>query len=64
MMVAEIQKMSPSTTERCSRHAAAVLSNKGAGTAKWERSMATRNSIRHRKSNPLTKNLQLEQRAD
>ena len=27
--VAEIQKMSPSTTGRCSRHAAAVLSNKG-----------------------------------
>ena len=25
--VAEIQKMSPSTTGRCSRHAAAVLSN-------------------------------------
>ena len=27
----EIQKMSPSTTQRCSRHAAAVLSNKGVG---------------------------------
>ena len=27
--VAVIQKMSPSTTGRCSRHAAAVLSNKG-----------------------------------
>ena len=27
--VAEIQKMSPPTTGRCSRHAAAVLSNKG-----------------------------------
>ena len=31
--VAEIQKMSPSTTGRCSRHAAAVLSDKGVGTA-------------------------------
>ena len=33
MGVAEIQKMSPSTTGRCSRHAAALLSNKGVGTA-------------------------------
>ena len=38
MGVAEIQKMSPSTTGRCSRHAAAMLSNKGVGTAdQWER---------------------------
>ena len=28
MGVAEIQKISPSTTGRCSRHAAAMLSNK------------------------------------
>ena len=34
--------MSPSTTGRCSRHAAAVLSNKGVGTAdQWERGTAT-----------------------
>ena len=31
--VAETQKMSPSTTGICSRHAAAVLSNMGVGTA-------------------------------
>ena len=44
--VAEIQKMSPSTIGRCSRHAAAVLSNKGVGTAdQWERSMATQQPI-------------------
>ena len=44
--VAEIQKMSPPTTGRCSRHAAAVLSNKGVGTAdQWERGMATRQPI-------------------
>ena len=44
---AEIQKMSPSsTTGRCSRHAAAVLSNKGVGTAdQWERVTATRQPI-------------------
>ena len=44
--VAEIQKMSPSTTGRCSRHAAAVLSNKGVGSAnQWERCTATRQPI-------------------
>ena len=44
--VAEIQKMSPSTTGRCSRHAAAVLSNKGVGTAdQWERGTATQQPI-------------------
>ena len=44
--VAEIQKMSPSTSGRCSRHAAAVLSNKGVGTAdQWERGTATRQPI-------------------
>ena len=44
--VAEIQKMSPSTTGRCSRHAAAVLSNKGVGTAdQWECDTATQQPI-------------------
>ena len=33
MGVVEVQKMSPSTTGRCSRHAASVLLNKGVGTA-------------------------------
>ena len=45
--VAEIQKMSPSTTGICSRHAAAVLSNKGVGTAdQWKCSTATQQPIR------------------
>ena len=44
--VAEIQKMSPSTIGRCSRYAAAMLSNKGVGTAdKWECGTATRQPI-------------------
>ena len=44
--VAEIQKMSPSIIGRCSRHAAAVLSNKGVGTAdQWECGTATRQTI-------------------
>ena len=44
--VAEIQKMSFSTTGRCSRHAAVVLSNKGVGTAdQWEHGTATHQPI-------------------
>ena len=44
--VAETQKMSPSTTGICSRHAAAVLSNKGVGTAdQWKRGTVTRQPI-------------------
>ena len=46
MGVAEIQKMSPLTAGRCSRHAAAMLLNKGVGTAdQWERGTATRQPI-------------------
>ena len=44
--VSETQKMSPSTTGICSRHATAVLSNMGVGIAdQWERGTVTRQPI-------------------